>query len=904
MATIGRFHIQEVATMKQTKPFGVNELREMYLKFFETKEHLRLPSFPLIPQDDPSLLLINSGMAPMKPYFTGEKEPPRHRVTTCQKCIRTGDIENIGHTARHGTYFEMLGNFSFGDYFKRDAIHWAWEFLTSPEWVGIDPDRLYPSVFAGNETTPADDEAFRIWNEEIGIPAERIFKFGKEDNFWEHGSGPCGPCSEIYYDRGEEYGCGKPGCTVGCDCDRYMEVWNIVFSQFNNDGEGHYEELKQKNIDTGMGLERLAVVCQNVNSLFDVDTVMNITNKVSEITHAHYGESTAKDVSLRVITDHIRSATFMISDGVLPSNEGRGYVLRRLLRRAARHGKLLGVNEPFLYEVCATVVHENKGHYPELAEKQSYITKVIRVEEENFAKTIDGGMNILNNLIAAHKEKGETVFSGADAFKLYDTYGFPIDLTMEMVAEQGLSVDEDGFKALMEEQKVRARKAREALGDLGWTGIEFGKDMPETRFVGYTNSVTDGKVLAIVVDEELRDEVAAGAEAIVVLDQTTMYAEMGGQVADHGTISHDGCTFEVRDVQKNKGGKYMHYGVVKSGVLKVGDGVTVAIDETRRKAVMRAHSATHLLDKALRAVLGDHVQQAGSLVEPDHLRFDFTHFSAMTPEELRRVSEMVNTAILEGYAVETKVLPIEEAKKTGAVALFGEKYGDTVRVVDMGNGYSVEFCGGTHLDNTAKAGPFHIQSEFSVASGVRRIEATTGLATLKLMNERESLLLDAAAAIKAKPAELREKAIQQMEELRQLRNALAHIKEKEAAGEANSFLMGAKEVGGLKVLTATLPDADADRLRKMGDFLKDKAANVVAVLSAVAEGKITFLAVCGKDAVAKGIKAGDIIKSVTAICGGKGGGKPDSAMGGGADVLKLDDALATVDDFVAMKLGL
>ncbi len=889
--------------MKQTKPFGVNELREMYLKFFETKEHLRLPSFPLIPQDDPSLLLINSGMAPMKPYFTGEKEPPRHRVTTCQKCIRTGDIENIGHTARHGTYFEMLGNFSFGDYFKRDAIHWAWEFLTSPEWVGIDPDRLYPSVFAGNETTPADDEAFRIWNEEIGIPAERIFKFGKEDNFWEHGSGPCGPCSEIYYDRGPEYGCGKPGCTVGCDCDRYMEVWNIVFSQFNNDGEGHYEELKQKNIDTGMGLERLAVVCQNVNSLFDVDTVMNITNKVSEITHAHYGESTAKDVSLRVITDHIRSATFMISDGVLPSNEGRGYVLRRLLRRAARHGKLLGVNEPFLYEVCATVVHENKGHYPELAEKQSYITKVIRVEEENFAKTIDGGMNILNNLIAAHKEKGETVFSGADAFKLYDTYGFPIDLTMEMVAEEGLAVDEDGFKALMEEQKVRARKAREALGDLGWTGIEFGKDMPETQFVGYTNSVTDGKVLAIVADDELRSEVAAGAEAIVVLDQTTMYAEMGGQVADHGTISNDGCTFEVRDVQKNKGGKYMHYGVVKSGVLKVGDGVTVAIDETRRKAVMRAHSATHLLDKALRAVLGDHIQQAGSLVEPDHLRFDFTHFSAMTPEELHRVSEMVNAAILEGYDVETKVLPIEEAKKTGAVALFGEKYGDTVRVVDMGSGYSVEFCGGTHLDNTAKAGPFHIQSEFSVASGVRRIEATTGLATLKLMNERESLLLDAAAAIKAKPAELRERAIQQMEELRQLRSTLAHIKEKEAAGEANSFLMGAKEVGGLKVLTATLPDADADRLRKMGDFLKDKAANVVAVLSAVKDGKITFLAVCGKDAVAKGIKAGDLIKSVCCCCGGKGGGKPDSAMGGGTDVLKLDDALATVDDFVAEKLG-
>ena len=890
--------------MNEPKPFGVNELREMFLKFFESKGHLRLPSFPLIPQDDPSLLLINSGMAPMKPYFTGEKEPPRHRVTTCQKCIRTGDIENIGHTARHGTYFEMLGNFSFGDYFKAEAIPWAWEFLTSPEWVGIDPDRLYPSVFEGNETTPADDEAFRIWHEVIGIPAERIYKFGKADNFWEHGSGPCGPCSEIYYDRGPEFGCGKPGCTVGCDCDRYMEVWNIVFSQFDNDGENHYTELKQKNIDTGMGLERLAVVCQGVNSLFDVDTVMNITNKVSEITGAHYGESTAKDVSLRVITDHIRSATFMIADGVLPSNEGRGYVLRRLLRRAARHGKLLGVNEPFLYEVCATVVHENQGHYPELAEKQGYITKVIRVEEENFAKTIDGGMNILASLIDAHKAKGETVFSGADAFKLYDTYGFPIDLTIEMVAEEGLTVDQDGFKALMEEQKVRARKAREALGDLGWTGIEFGKDMPETQFLGYEKTTTDGKVLAIVADEELRDEVAAGAEAILVLDQTTMYAEMGGQVADHGVIQTADATFEVRDVQKNKGGKYMHYGVVKSGVVKVGDGVTVSIDETRRKAIMRAHSATHLLDKALRTVLGDHVQQAGSLVEPDHLRFDFTHFSAMTPEELSAVTDMVNAAILEGYDVETKVLPIEEAKKTGAVALFGEKYGDTVRVVDMGKGYSVEFCGGTHLDNTAKAGPFHIQSEFSVASGVRRIEATTGLATLQYLRAREQLLVDAAAAIKAKPAELVEKAQAHVEEMRQLRSALAHFKEKEAAGEANNFLMGAKDMGGLKVLTSTLPDADADQMRKMGDVLKDKAPNVVAVLSTAKEGKITFLAVCGKDAVAKGIKAGDIIKSVTALCGGKGGGKPDSAMGGGSDVLKLDDALASVDNFVAEKLGL
>ena len=885
------------------KQYGVNELREMFLKFFETKGHLRLPSFSLIPQNDASLLLINSGMAPMKPFFTGEQEPPRHRVTTCQKCIRTGDIENIGHTARHGTYFEMLGNFSFGDYFKRDAIHWAWEFLTSPEWVGLEADRLYPSVFAGNETTPADDEAFRIWNEEIGIPAERIFKFGKEDNFWEHGSGPCGPCSEIYYDRGEKYGCGKPGCTVGCDCDRYMEVWNVVFSQFDNDGENHYTELKQKNIDTGMGLERLAVVCQDVDSLFDVDTVMNITNKVTEITGASYGQSREKDVSLRVITDHIRSATFMICDGVLPSNEGRGYVLRRLLRRAARHGKLLGVNDPFLYTVCDTVIQENEGHYPELRERQAYITKIIRVEEENFAKTIDGGMRIFDDMLAGHKEKGESVFSGADAFKLYDTYGFPIDLTIEMVEEAGMTVDQAGFKALMEEQRVRARKAREALGDLGWAGIEFGKDMPATQFVGYTQTEAQGQILALVAEEELRDEVGTGAEAIVVLDQTPFYAEMGGQIADHGVIKTDSALFEVHDVQKNKGGKYMHTGVVKAGALKVGDTVTASIDVERRQALARAHSATHLLQRALEIVLGDHVNQAGSLVEPDFLRFDFTHFSAMTPEELGKVSELVNQSVLHGYPVVTNEMSLDEAKKTGAKALFGEKYGDTVRVVDMG-GYSVEFCGGTHLDNTAKVGVFHINSEFSVASGVRRIEATTGLKSLEVMNRNQERLFEAAAILKTKPGELREKAEQTMEELRQMRHLVEKYKAKEAAGETERFLLGGHSVGELKVLTATLPDADANKLRQMGDLLRDKQPNVVAVLSSVNGEKITFLAVCGKEAVQKGVKAGDIIKHVTAICGGKGGGKPDSAMGGGSNVLKLDDALAAVDDFVAGKLGL
>ena len=888
-----------------TNKTGVNDLRELFLRFFESKGHTRLPSFSLIPQNDKSLLLINSGMAPMKPFFTGEQEPPSRRVTTCQKCIRTGDIENIGHTARHGTYFEMLGNFSFGDYFKTEAIHWAWEFLTSPEWVGLDPDRLYPSVFAGNETTPADDEAFRIWNEEIGVPADHIFKFGKEDNFWEHGSGPCGPCSEIYYDRGEKYGCGKPGCTVGCECDRYMEVWNVVFSQFDNDGENHYTELKQKNIDTGMGLERLAVVCQDVDSLFDVDTVMNITNKVSEITGAHYGESAKTDVSLRVITDHIRSATFMICDGVLPSNEGRGYVLRRLLRRAARHGKLLGVNDPFLYQVCDIVIRENEGHYPELRERQTYITRVIRVEEENFAKTIDGGMKIYDEMLAGHKEQGEKVFSGADAFKLYDTYGFPIDLTIEMVEEEGMSVDKAAFDQLMLEQKERARKAREALGDLGWAGVEFGKDVPATEFVGYDHDqIDDAKVVALVVEGEQAEEVMPGVEAIVVLDKTPFYAEMGGQVGDHGTITANGTLFDVNDVQKNKGGKYMHYGKLTQGTLKLGDTVTAAIDVERRKAIMRAHSATHLLDKALRTVLGDHVHQAGSLVEPDRLRFDFTHFSAMTAEELAAVANEVNRAVLEGYSVRTDVLPIEEAKKKGAIALFGEKYGDTVRVVDMGDGYSVEFCGGTHLDNTAKVGVFQIHSEFSVASGVRRIEATTGMVSLENMKRTQEMLFEAAATVKTKPGELREKLQQTLEELRELRHIVEKYKAKEAVGEADRILFGAHEVGGLKVLTSVVPEADAGKLRQMGDMLRDKSEDVVAVLATVSGEKITFLAVCGKEAVKRGVKAGDIIKQVSAIAGGSGGGKPDSAMGGGKDPLMVDNALAMVDNFVSMKLGL
>ena len=873
---------------------GLNELREMFLSFFESKGHLRLPSFSLVPQNDKSILLINAGMTPMKPWFKGEEEPPRRRVCTCQKCIRTGDIENVGKTARHGTYFEMLGNFSFGDYFKHEAIAWSWEFLT--EVVGLEPDRLYPSIYLN------DDEAFDIWNKEVGIPAERIFRFGKEDNFWEHGSGPCGPCSEIYYDRGPEYGCGKPGCTVGCDCDRYIEIWNNVFSQFDNDGHGNYTELKQKNIDTGMGLERLACVCQNVDSLFDVDTVMNITHKVSELTGAHYGETEKRDVSLRVITDHIRSATFMICDGILPSNEGRGYVLRRLLRRAARHGKLLGVNDPFLYQVVDTVIHENEGQYPDLREKQTYITKVIRTEEENFGRTIDGGMKIFSDLLAEHKQKLEKIFSGADAFRLYDTFGFPIDLTMEMAADEGLSVDENAFQKLMKEQKERAREARKALGDLGWAGVEFGKDVPATEFVGYDHSECDAKIVAIVADEELRDEVAAGAEAVVVLDQSPFYAEMGGQVADHGTITADGVVFTVADVQKNKGGKFMHYGRLTEGTLHVGDTVHAAIDTERRKAIRRAHSTTHLLDAALKKVLGDHVHQAGSLVEPDRLRFDFTHFEAISPEELRQVEELVNDAVLEGYPVVTEILPIEEAKKKGAVAMFGEKYGETVRVVEMSD-FSVEFCGGTHVDNTAKAGPFRIKSESSVASGVRRIEATCGKLSLKAMESSQGVLSRAAQFLKTAPSGLLERMEQQANEMKQLRQALEKFKAEASLGEARQFLASAKTVKDLHVLATTRSGVDTAELRTMGDFLRDKDPKAVAVIASINGEKITFLAVCGKEAVARGIKAGDLVRHVSAICGGKGGGKPDSAMGGGSDPLKVDDALASVDDFVSEKLG-
>ena len=867
---------------------GLNELREMYLKFFETKGHLRLPSFSLIPQNDPSLLLINSGMAPMKPYFTGEQEPPRHRVTTCQKCIRTGDIENVGKTARHGTFFEMLGNFSFGDYFKKEAIAWSWEFLTSPEWVGIDPDRLYPSIYVD------DDEAFEIWNKDIGIPAERIFRFGKEDNFWEHGSGPCGPCSEIYYDRGPEYGCGKPGCTVGCDCDRYMEVWNNVFSQFDNDGHGNYTELKQKNIDTGMGLERLACVVQGVGSLFDVDTVRNITNKVSEIAGKHYGDSEKTDISLRVITDHIRSTVMMICDGVIPSNEGRGYVLRRLLRRAARHGKLLGIDRLFLSEVATTVIQESGGAYPELVEKQKYIHKVIENEEASFNKTIDSGLSILNERIAAANGKE---LPAADAFQLYDTYGFPIDLTLEILEEQGMTTNREEFDRLMNEQRKRAREDRKKMGDLGWQSEDLGLDKSiKTRFDGYETLGEGAKVLAIVNEGEPSGAAAQGEKITVALDHTPFYAEMGGQIGDHGVLVGKNGVVTVSDVQKTKDGKYMHIGVVTEGEISVEDEVEAKVDAEYRQAICRAHTSTHLLQKALRKVLGDHVEQAGSYTANDHIRFDFTHFAALTSEELAQVENLVNEAILAGSPVITEEMSIDEAKKKGAMALFGEKYGSVVRVVQAGD--SVELCGGTHLDNTAKAGMFKIISEASVAAGVRRIEAITGKAVLDFINERQHILNETAAALKTSPNELAAKVEQTMADLRTMSKKVEKLNGKIASMQMVDLFNVSRDVKGVNVVATKLEDATADVLRTMGDGIKEKAPNMVAVLSSVNGEKVNLLCVCGPEAVKKGAHAGKIIKEVAKIVGGGGGGRPDSATAGGKNPAKLEEALESVNNIV------
>ncbi len=875
---------------------GLNELREAYLAYFESKDHLRLPSFSLIPQNDASLLLINSGMAPMKPYFTGEQEPPRRRVTTCQKCIRTGDIDNVGKTARHGTFFEMLGNFSFGDYFKREAIEWSWEFLT--EVVGLDENRLYPSIYED------DEEAFDIWHNVMGIPSERIFRFGKSDNFWEHGSGPCGPCSEIYYDRGEKYGCGKPDCTVGCECDRYMEVWNNVFSQFDNDGQGNYTELKQKNIDTGMGLERLAVVVQDVDSLFEVDTVRNIMKHIEKIAGITYHQNHESDVSLRVITDHIRSTTMMICDGVIPSNEGRGYVLRRLLRRAARHGKLLGIDRPFLVDVCGTVIRESGDAYPELVQKQEYICKVIQMEETRFDATIDSGLSILNDKIAAVKEKGESELPAADAFKLYDTFGFPIDLTLEILEEQGLSTDRAGFDKLMDEQRVRAREDRKRMGDLGWASEELGLDKSiKTQFDGYTVFSEDAVVLAIVANGEVSGSATEGDQVTVVLDHTPFYAEMGGQVADHGVLrSSKGAVAQITDVQRTKDGKFMHIGTVETGVLAVDDTVTAAIDLERRQAIARSHTATHLLQQALRQVLGSHVEQAGAYNDPDHLRFDFTHFEAVKPEELERIETIVNEEILKGSTVITEEMPIEEAKERGAMALFGEKYGAVVRVVQAGD-FSIELCGGTHLDNTAKAGVFKITSESSVAAGVRRIEAVVGKGLLKFLTDGQRLISRAAAALKTNPQDMLARVGQVMGDMQQMNKHMEQLSARIAKMKMVELFNLTKDVKGVNVVATMLDDTDTDALRVMGDEVKARAPKMVAVLAAVNNGKINFLCVCGAEAVKLGANAGKIVKEVAKICGGGGGGRPDSATAGGKDPSKLEMALESVNDIVAAQLG-
>jgi len=868
----------------------------MFLSFFEEKDHLRLPSFPLIPQNDASLLLINSGMAPMKPWFTGEQEPPRNRVCSCQKCIRTSDIENVGKTSRHGTYFEMLGNFSFGDYFKEEAIVWCWEFLTKR--IGLDPGLLYPSVYTD------DSQAFDLWTNVIGLAPERISKLGRDDNFWDHGSGPCGPCSEVYFDRGVENGCGSPECAPGCDCDRYVEIWNNVFTQFDNDGAGNYTELSQKNIDTGMGLERLACVCQGVNSLFEVDTVMSIIEKISAVSGVAYKSSDATDISIRVITDHIRSATMMICDGVLPSTEARGYVLRRLLRRAARHGRLLGIKGVFLCDLCDTVVELNKIAYPDLSDKAGFITRVIRIEEENFGKTIDSGTAILNGLIEQYSAEGTTVLSGGDAFKLYDTSGFPLELTVEILAEKGMTIDEKSFNEHMEEQRARARKAREALGDLAWAGIDLGLDNTPTEFTGYEDGKGESVILAIVTQGESSSSIRSGDEGIIVLDQSPFYAEMGGQSSDHGVITSGDAVFDVIGVQLSKGEKYLHYGKMRSGVLSLDDTVITEINLPRRQAIMRAHSATHLLHKTLHSVLGDHIRQSGSLVEPDGLRFDFTHFSALTKEELAEIERRVNDAVLEGLPVTVGTMSLEGAKELGATALFGEKYGEDVRVVTMGP--SIELCGGTHLDNTAKVGAFSITSEFSVASGVRRIEATTGLATLDALTSARGHLAVLSGILKAgTPEELPGKLETQMATLRELRAKVDAAISKDANNEARRILTGARDIGGLKVITTIIEDADVDvdKLRQIEDTLRDWEAGVVAVLATAKDDKVTIVAACGKVAVERGIKAGDIVREAAKICGGSGGGKPDFAMGGGKDAGKLREALDAVDGFVKDKLG-
>ena len=867
------------------QPYGVNQLRKMFLEFFESKGHLAMKSFSLVPHNDKSLLLINSGMAPLKPYFTGQEIPPRKRVTTCQKCIRTGDIENVGKTARHGTFFEMLGNFSFGDYFKEEAIQWTWEFLT--DVVGLDPDRLYPSVYVD------DDEAFEIWNKKMGIPAERIFKFGKEDNFWEHGSGPCGPCSEVYYDRGEKYGCGKPDCTVGCDCDRYMEIWNDVFTQFDNDGNGHYTELEQKNIDTGMGLERLASVVQDVDSIFDVDTIKALRDHVCELAGKEYGKEYNNDVSIRVITDHIRSVTFMISDGIMPSNEGRGYVLRRLLRRACRHGRLLGIHKGFLPELAQTVIEGSKDGYPELEEKKEFILKVITKEEEQFNKTIDQGLGILADMITDMEAKGEKTLNGDDAFRLYDTYGFPLDLTKEILEEKGMDVDEEGFKASMEVQRTTARNAREVTNYMGADVTVYESIDPSvtSTFVGYDNLSWESDVTVLTTEDELADALSEGQKGTIFVNETPFYATSGGQEADTGFIRTSEGEFKVEDTIKLLGGKIGHVGVMTKGMIKAGDKVSLEVNAKKRALSARNHSATHLLQKALRTVLGTHVEQAGSSVNEDRLRFDFTHFSAMTAEELKKVEDIVNEQISNGLQVVVKNMPIEEAKKTGAQALFGEKYGDIVRVVNMSD-FSIEFCGGTHVKNTSEIMAFKIISETGVAAGVRRIEALTSDGLMKYYADVEEKLKNAAHLLKATPDNLGDKISHMMAENKSLHSEIESLKSKMAQEAAGDVMDQVKEVKGVKLLAAQIDGVDMNGLRDLGDQLKEKLGEGVVVLASGNDGKVSLMATATDGAMKKGAHAGNLVKGIAGCVGGGGGGRPNMAQAGGKNPAGIPDALA------------
>ena len=877
------------------KKYGVNELRQMFLDFFESKGHLVMNSFSLVPQNDNSLLLINAGMAPLKPYFTGAEIPPRTRVATCQKCIRTGDIENVGKTARHGTFFEMLGNFSFGDYFKHEAIAWSWEFLTKV--VGLDENRLYPSVYE------EDDEAFDIWNKEIGVPADRIFRFGKEDNFWEHGAGPCGPCSEIYYDRGEKYGCGKPGCTVGCDCDRYMEVWNNVFTQFENDGEGHYETLKQKNIDTGMGLERLAVVVQDVDSIFDVDTLCALRNKVCEVAGKTYGVNHEDDVSIRLITDHMRSATFLISDGVMPTNEGRGYVLRRLIRRAARHGRLLGIEGPFLEKLSETVIEGSKDGYPELEEKKTFILNVLHNEESQFNKTIDQGLKILADLEAEMKEAGKSVLGGSDAFRLYDTYGFPIDLTKEILEEKGYTIDEDGFKEEMEVQRKRARESRAVSNYMGADATvydEIDRNIT-TEFDGYDKLEAASKVTVLTTETEIVDSLMEGQKGTIFVEKTPFYATMGGQEGDTGVITTANGVFRVEDTIKLRGGKYGHVGVMESGMISNGDEVTLKVDKQERKDTCKNHSATHLLQKALKTVLGAHVEQKGSLVNPTRLRFDFAHFQAMTPEEIAETEALVNKEIQAALPVTTQIMGIEEAKKTGAMALFGEKYGDEVRVVSMGD-FSVELCGGTHVANTANITLFKIVSEAGVAAGVRRIEALTGNNVIEYYRQMEENLHTIAKTLKTSPAEITEKITHLQKEVKELQSENESLKSKMAQDSLGNVMDQVVEVKGVKVLASAVDGVDMNGLRDLGDQLKEKLGEGVVVLASAKDGKVSLLAMATQGAMDKGAHAGNLIKAAAAIVGGGGGGRPNMAQAGGKNPDKIPEAIAKVAELVEGQL--